>query len=78
MLFLIILVVAAMPWLLPAGLYERIEVNGRLRVVPGSYGEVESTPLSIFEVFKTFPDGYKRVTPIIFICLASALMFSLL
>ncbi|MCX8209668.1 MAG: AbgT family transporter [Lewinella sp.] len=78
MLFLIILVVAAMTWLLPAGLYERIEVNGRLRVVPGSYGEVESTPLSIFEVFKTFPDGYKRATPIIFICLASALMFSLL
>ena len=78
MLFLIILLVAAMTWLLPAGLYERVEVGGRLRVVPGSYGEVESTPLSIFDVFKAFPEGYKRATPIIFICLASALMFSIL
>ncbi|MFK8162002.1 MAG: YfcC family protein [Lewinella sp.] len=78
MLFLIILVVAAMTWLLPAGLYERMEVNGRMRVVPGSYGEVTPTPLSIFDVFKAFPEGYKRATPIIFICLASALMFSLL
>jgi uncharacterized ion transporter superfamily protein YfcC len=78
MLFLIILVVAAMTWLLPAGLYERVEVNDRLRVVPGSYGEVESTPLSLFDIFKAFPEGYKRATPIIFICLASALMFSLL
>jgi len=34
MLFAIILVVAAMTWLLPAGLYERVEVGGRLRVVP--------------------------------------------
>ncbi|MFT5997741.1 MAG: putative ion transporter superfamily protein YfcC [Neolewinella sp.] len=78
MLFLIILVVAAMTWLLPAGLYERMEVNGRMRVVPGSYGEVPSTPLSFFDIFKAFPEGYKRATPIIFICLASALMFSLL
>ena len=78
MLLLIILAVAAMTWLLPAGLYERVEVNGRLRVVPGSYAEVAATPLSFFDVFKAFPEGYKRATPIIFICLASALMFSLL
>lgn len=78
MLFLIIVVVAAMTWLLPAGLYERAEVAGRLRVVPGSYHEVPPTPLSLFDIFKAFPEGYKRATPIIFICLASALMFSLL
>ncbi|MEM9930460.1 MAG: YfcC family protein, partial [Bacteroidota bacterium] len=78
MLFLIILVVAAMTWLLPAGLYERVAVDGRMRVVPGSYQEVAPTPLSIFDMFKAFPEGYKRATPIIFICLASALMFSLL
>lgn len=78
MLFIIILVVAAMTWLLPAGLYERVEVNERLRVIPGSYGVVEPTPLGWLDVFKAFPEGYKRATPIIFICLASALMFSLL
>ena len=78
MLFLIILLVAALTWLLPAGLYERVPVDGRMRVVPGSYAEVTPTPLSLFDVFTAFPEGYKRATPIIFICLASALMFSLL
>ncbi len=78
MLFLIILFVAALTWLLPAGVYERTEVAGRMRVVPGSYHEVDPTPLSFFDLFKAFPEGYKRATPIIFICLASALMFSLL
>jgi len=78
MLFLIVLAVGAMTWLLPAGLYERVEVDDRMRVVPGSYHEVAATPLNIFDIFRAFPDGYKRATPIIFICLASALMFSIL
>ncbi|MEO0731819.1 MAG: AbgT family transporter [Bacteroidota bacterium] len=78
MLFLIVLTIGAMTWLLPAGLYERVEVDGRLRVIPGSYGTVASTPLGIFDIFRAFPEGYKVATPIIFICLASALMFSIL
>lgn len=78
MLFLIVLAVGAMTWLLPAGLYERAEVDGRLRVIPGSYDTVEPSPLGIFGIFRAFPDGYKVATPIIFICLASALMFSIL
>lgn len=78
MLFLIVLAVGAMTWLLPAGLYERAEVNGKLRVIPGSYHAVEPSPLGLFGIFRAFPDGYKVATPIIFICLASALMFSIL
>ncbi|MEL7162652.1 MAG: YfcC family protein, partial [Bacteroidota bacterium] len=73
MLFLIVLTIGAMTWLLPAGLYERVEVDGRMRVLPGSYGTVASTPLGIFDIFRAFPQGYKVATPIIFICLASAL-----
>lgn len=78
MLFLIVLAVAAMTWLLPAGLYERVLVDGKSRVIPGSYTVVDSTPVGLFGVFRAFPDGYKAATPIIFICLASALMFSIL
>ncbi|SEQ47802.1 YfcC family protein [Neolewinella agarilytica] len=78
MLMLIVLAVGAMTWLLPAGLYERVAVDGRMRVVPGSYHEVEASPLNLFDIFRAFPDGYKRATPIIFICLVSALMFSIL
>ncbi|MEM9259126.1 MAG: AbgT family transporter [Bacteroidota bacterium] len=78
MLFMIVLTIGAMTWLLPAGLYERVEVDGRMRVIPGSYGVVPSTPLNLFDIFRAFPAGYKVATPIIFICLASALMFSIL
>jgi len=78
MLFAIIVVVTALTYLLPAGLYERIEVDGRYRVVPDSYAEVASTPVSPFAMFLAFPEGYRLATPVIFICLASALMFSVL
>ncbi|WP_368671733.1 YfcC family protein [Lewinella sp. W8] len=78
MLFLIVVAVAIMTYLLPAGHYERVEVNGRMRVVPGSFSEVPSTPISFFNLFRAFPEGYKVATPVIFICLASALMFSIL
>lgn len=78
MLFAIIVAVTAMTYLLPAGLYERVEVDGRYRVVPDSYMEVASTPVSPFAMFLAFPEGYRLATPVIFICLASALMFSVL
>ncbi len=78
MLFAIIVLVTLMTYFLPAGLYERVAVNGRFRVVPGSFQEVTPTPVGPFEMFLAFPEGYRLATPVIFICLASALMFSVL
>ena len=78
MLFVILLVVTAMTYFLPAGLYERTEIDGQLRVVPDSYAEVSPTPVGPFALFRAFPEGYRLATPVIFICLASALMFSVL
>ncbi|MCP9236835.1 YfcC family protein [Lewinella sp. JB7] len=78
MLFLIIVAVTVMTYLLPAGLYERVVVDGRARVVPDSYAEVSPTPVGFFDLFRAFPEGYRLATPVIFICLASALMFSVL
>ena len=78
MLFAIVVLVAVLTYVLPAGHYERTEVAGRLRVVPGSYATVASTPIGPLQLFKAFPEGYRVATPIIFICLASALMFSIL
>ena len=78
MLFLIVVAVALLSYLLPAGSYELVEVDGRLRVVPDSYRPVANTPVGILDVFRAFPEGYRVATPVIFICLASALMFSVL
>jgi uncharacterized ion transporter superfamily protein YfcC len=78
MLFAIIVVVTVLTYLLPAGTYERIAVDGRMRVVADSYTEVASSPVGFFGMFRAFPEGYRLATPVIFICLASALMFSVL
>ena len=78
MLFVIIVVVTVMTYLLPAGLYERVDIDGQLRVVPDSYAQVSPTPVGLFAMFRAFPEGYRLATPVIFICLASALMFSVL
>ncbi|PHI20535.1 C4-dicarboxylate ABC transporter [Lewinellaceae bacterium SD302] len=78
MLFGIIVAVTVMTYLLPAGTYERMEVAGRMRVVPGSFTTVEQRPLGLLQMFRAFPEGYKVASPVIFICLASALMFVLL
>lgn len=78
MLFGIIVLVTLLTYLLPAGSYERITVGGRSQVLPGSYSLQPAQPVGWLQMFRAFPEGYKIASPIIFICLASALMFSLL
>ncbi len=39
------LVVMVLTWVVPAGAYERVEKDGRMLVVPGSYERVEARPL---------------------------------
>lgn len=78
MLFGIIVMVTILTYLLPAGTYERVAVDGRMRVVPGSFTTMTQQPLGLLQMFRAFPEGYQIASPVIFICLASALMFVLL
>ena len=75
MLFGIIVLVAVMTYILPAGSYERIIVDGRKAVVPDSYNIIPSTPIGILDMFKAIPLGFKAAAEIIFIVLAGAIMF---
>jgi uncharacterized ion transporter superfamily protein YfcC len=75
MLFGIIVLVAVMTYILPAGTYERIMVDGRKAVVPDSYNIIPSTPIGILDMFKAIPLGFKAASEIIFIVLAGAIMF---
>ena len=78
MLFGIIVFVTIMTYILPAGTYERILVEGRNRVVPNSYTQVTSTPISILKMFKAIPMGFKTASDIIFIVLAGGIMFGIM
>lgn len=77
-LFLIILFMTILTYLLPAGNYERIVVEGRNRVISGSYEIVSSTPVSLFDMFRALPLGFAEAVEIIFIVLAGGIMFGMM
>lgn len=78
MLLAIVLAVAALTYVLPAGSFERVEVAGRLRVVPGTYAELASTPVTVVQVLTALPRGYKAAASVIYVIIASGLMFGAL
>lgn len=78
LLFCIIIFVTILTYLLPAGTYERIEIDGRNRVVPGSYNTIEGTPVGLLDMFRAIPLGFKSAVEIIFIVLAGGIMFGIM
>ncbi|SNR15773.1 YfcC family protein [Tenacibaculum jejuense] len=75
MLFGIIVFITLLTYVLPAGMYERVIVDGRSTVVPNSYKTITSTPIGILDMFKAIPLGFKAAVEIIFIVLAGGIMF---
>jgi len=78
LLFLIMLLVTLLTYILPAGTYEREVIDGRSRVVPGSYQEVPATPVGLLDLFRAIPLGFKTAAEIIFVVLAGGIMFGIL
>ena len=78
MLFCIIVLVTILTYILPAGSYEREVIEGRGRVVPGSYAKVDSTPVGLLGMFMSLPLGFKDAAHIIFIVLAGGIMFGIM
>ncbi|MEM8893730.1 MAG: YfcC family protein [Bacteroidota bacterium] len=78
LLFAIIILATLMSHFLPAGSFDRVEVDGRQRVVPGSYHLVDPTPLSFLDMFTAIPKGFGAAISIIFIVLSSGIMFGVL
>ena len=78
MLALILAAVAALSYVLPAGAFDRVEVDGRPRVVPGSYRLVEAHPVSPLELLTSLPRGFAAASPVVYVILASGIMFGAL
>lgn len=75
MLFVIIALITVLTYIIPAGMYERVIIDGKNTVVPNSYQTIESTPVGLLGMFKAIPSGFKEASDIIFIVLAGAIMF---
>ncbi len=56
-LLAVVIIAAALSYIIPAGEFERVEVGDRTEVVPESYSNVEQSPVSFFELFKSIPIG---------------------
>ncbi|WP_432665586.1 hypothetical protein R9X47_04770 [Wukongibacter baidiensis] len=57
LLFAIIVLVGILTYIVPAGEYNRIEVNGRKVVDPTSFHFIDNTPVGIFDFFTAIPKG---------------------
>lgn len=55
-------------YILPAGEFDRVEdpETGKMLVVEGSYHQIESDPVSFFELFTAIPQGLEKGAQIIF------------
>lgn len=65
-IFSIIILATIATYFVPAGEYERIEVDDREVVVENSYAKVEQQPVSFFEMFTAVPQGMQEGARIIF------------
>lgn len=61
----IIILVAVLTYIVPAGEFERIEKNGRILVVPGTFQETESNPQFIDSVLMAPINGFIAAAEII-------------
>lgn len=77
-LFFIIICITILTYIIPAGEYSRVLLNGRKAVVPGSYKTIPNTPISLLEMFKAIPAGFKAAAEIIFVVLAGGIMFGVM
>lgn len=79
-LFLIVVAAAALTWILPAGEYERVLMEGvnRPTVIPGSYHTVAQNGTSFFELFTAIPKGFVGSANIIAIIMFSTGAFTVI
>lgn len=78
LLFGIMVLMAGMSYLLPAGEFERELIDGRQRVIPGSYHTIDQTPLSLLDLFRSVPLGFQAAIEVIMVVLTSGIMFGVL
>lgn len=74
----ILLLTILLTWLVPAGAYDRAEVNGRSVVVGGTYQETSANPQSLWDAFKAPLRGFESAADIVGFVLLVGGAFALL
>ena len=66
LLFGIIILTAFLSYILPAGSYERIDVDGRKVIAPESFQFIEADPIGLLDIFNSIHTGMVDASSIIF------------
>ena len=61
----IVAVVAVMTWIVPSGSYDRVETDGRMMVVPGTYHSVARAPQGLFDVLTAPIQGFSKTAEVV-------------
>lgn len=64
-LFFIILSIGILTYLIPAGEYSRIEVDGKTIIDGESFEFIEQSPVGVFDIFKAIPNGINQAVMLI-------------
>lgn len=66
-LFAMIIIMALLTYVIPAGQYQKVEsASGRMVVDPNSFAAVEANPAKPFDILKAFPKGLAAAQSIVF------------
>lgn len=66
LMFIIVILMAALTWIIPAGQYERIKEGTITKVVPNSFNVIDSSPQGLWDVFNAVVQGWTESAMMIF------------
>ncbi len=78
LIFGIIILVAVMSYIVPSGAFDREIINGKSRVVPGTFTFIDDIQIGFFDIFRAIGLGFQTASEIIFAVFAGAIMFGIL
>lgn len=77
-LFILIILGAIASYIVPAGEFDREEVDGVSMIIPGTFEFIQQSPVGIFEFMTAIPRGVEDTVIIIFGILAIGAMFKII
>lgn len=78
LIFYILIFTWLLTWIIPAGTFDRVEINGRMGVVADSFHYIDGGKLSFLDIFFAVPKGMVAASSVIFITLIAGGLFHLL
>ena len=78
LLFFIIVLATLVTHIIPAGTFDRVLMDGKLRVIAGTYRLTADHPLRLMDMFIAIPKGFGVAIEVIWVVMTSGIMFGIL